>query len=59
MVGFPNLWPDLRMGDIAYDLIWLWPLFGFGFGYAAATIVERVHRKLWAVVKDKEDTGRA
>jgi len=46
-------------GDIAYDLIWLWPLFGFGFGYAAATIVERVHRKLWAVVKDKEDTGTA
>lgn len=29
-------------GDIAYDLIWLWPLCGFGLGYAAATIVERV-----------------
>ena len=29
-------------GDIAYFLIWLWPLFGFGFGYAAATIVERI-----------------
>ena len=29
-------------GDIAYHLFWLWPLFGFGFGYAAATIVERV-----------------
>jgi len=46
-------------GDIAYDLIWLWPLFGFGFGYAAATIVERVRRKLWEVVKDKEDASRA
>ena len=31
-------------GDIAYDLIWLWPLFGFGFGYAAATIVERISK---------------
>jgi hypothetical protein len=28
-------------GDIAYNLIWLWPVCGFGFGYAAATIVER------------------
>ncbi len=36
-------------GDIAYDLIWLWPLFGFGFGYAAATIVERIRRKLYVV----------
>ena len=43
-------------GDIAYDLIWLWPLFGFGFGYAAATIAERVHQKLWAV-KDKEEVS--
>lgn len=42
-------------GDIAYDLIWLWPLWGFGFGYTAATIAERVHRKLCAV-KDKEKT---
>ena len=29
-------------GDITYDLIWIWPLFGFGFGYVAASIVERV-----------------
>ena len=29
-------------GDIAYDLIWLWLLCAFGFGYAAATIAERV-----------------
>jgi len=36
-------------GDIAYDLIWLWPLFGFGFGYAAATLVERIRRKLYVV----------
>jgi len=28
-------------GDIAYGLIWLWPLFGFGFGYLAAAIVEK------------------
>ena len=31
-------------GDIAYDLFWLWPLFGFGFGYVAATVVERVSK---------------
>lgn len=31
-------------GDIAYHLIWLWPLCGFGFGYAAATIVERISK---------------
>ncbi len=43
-------------GDIAYQLIWLWPLFGFGFGYAAATIVERIRRKL-CVVKDKGETS--
>ena len=43
-------------GDIAYDLIWLWPLFGFGFGYAAATIVERIRRKL-CLVKDKGETS--
>ncbi len=41
-------------GDIAYDLIWLWPLFGFGFGYAAATIVERIRRKLCVVKGDGE-----
>ena len=44
-------------GDIAYELIWLWPLFGFGFGYAAAIIVERVPRKLWAVVKARRTPG--
>ena len=43
-------------GDIAYDLFWLWSLFGFGFGYAAATIVERIHRKL-CLVKDKGETS--
>ena len=43
-------------GDIAYHLFWLWPLFGFGFGYAAATIAERVHRKL-CLVKDKGETS--
>jgi len=43
-------------GDIAYGLIWLWPLFGFGFGYAAATIVERIRRKL-CVVKDNGETS--
>ena len=35
-------------GDIAYDLIWLWPLFGFGLGYLAATIVERVLKPQFA-----------
>jgi len=43
-------------GDIAYDLIWLWPLFGFGFGWAAATIVERIRRKL-CVVKGNRETS--
>ena len=52
------MWLAYR-GDAGHFVIFLWPLFGFGFGYAAATIVERVHRKLWAVVKDKEDTSRA
>lgn len=27
-------------GDIAYNVIWVWPLCGFVFGYAAATIVQ-------------------
>jgi len=28
-------------GDIGYDIIWLWPVCSFGFGYAAAIIVEK------------------
>ncbi|MFC2005243.1 hypothetical protein ACFLUY_03355 [Chloroflexota bacterium] len=35
-------------GDIAYGLIWLWPLCGFGFGYVAASIVERVLKPQFA-----------
>ena len=31
-------------GDIAYNLIWLWPICGFSIGYAAATIVEKVSK---------------
>jgi len=29
-------------GDIAYELIWLWPVCGFGFGCAAAAIAEKI-----------------
>ncbi len=29
-------------GDIAYGLIWIWPMYGFGLGYAAASIFEKV-----------------
>ena len=28
-------------GDMAYDLIWLWPLCAFAFGYAAANTLEK------------------
>ena len=31
-------------GDIGYDIIWLWPVCGFGFGYVAAIAVERVFK---------------
>lgn len=29
-------------GDMAYDLIWLWPICGFGVGSAASAIVEKL-----------------
>jgi hypothetical protein len=31
-------------GDIAYELIWLWSLGGFGVGVAAARLVERLFK---------------
>jgi hypothetical protein len=31
-------------GDVAYHLIWLWPIFGFFVGVAASTLVEKVFR---------------
>lgn len=34
----------LGWGDIAYDLIWLWPIGGFLTGVAASAIVEKVFR---------------
>ena len=32
-------------GDVAYQLIWLWPAVGFGFGCAAAAIVEKTLKR--------------
>jgi len=49
------MWLAYR-GDAGHFVIFLWPLFGFGFGYAAATIVERIRRKL-CVVKDNGETS--
>ena len=31
-----------QWGDVAYDIIWLWPVFGFCTGIAASAIVEKV-----------------
>ena len=49
------MWLAYR-GDASHFVIFLWPLFGFGIGYAAATIVERIRRKL-CVVKDNGETS--
>jgi hypothetical protein len=38
------MWLAYR-GDAFLPLIFLWPLFGFGIGYAAATIVERILKR--------------
>jgi len=29
-------------GDVGYYLLWLWPVAGFGLGYLAATIAEKI-----------------
>ena len=29
-------------GDIGYDLLWLWPVVGFGLGYLAAIMAEKL-----------------
>ena len=33
-------------GDIGYDIIWLWPVCSFGFGYLVSIIVERAFKSL-------------
>jgi hypothetical protein len=35
-------------GDIAYYLMWLWPVGGFGLGYLAVFLVEKVHEPQFA-----------
>ena len=34
----------LGWGDVAYHLIWLWPVFGFSVGVAASALVKKVFR---------------
>ena len=35
-------------GDIGYQILWLWPIIGFGLGFASAAIVEKIVKPQFA-----------